>query len=178
MKAKKICILMIVALLGMTVVACRLGLDTPLGFVGYTNEEPALVAVDNGDEAPPPPPAAAPAAEGLAPEGSLTGFNCDKGDTTFAIPQGETRLVRAGCRVSGDVQIGTSPNGPFTRLYDDDGDTGLVVDMASDGYVYAPEPGGASVNSDSIQTWTVNMTRSGCTKMCKVVVAETWPLDP
>ncbi len=79
----------------------------------------------------------------------------------------QTVLVKAGCRISGDVLV------DGIKLFDDDANTGLVVDMKQDGNVTAPW--GASVNSDPAETWVKHMTISGCVGQCTNVKVVSWP---
>lgn len=60
----------------------------------------------------------------------------------FSIPKEESRLVPAGCFVSGDVRI-RNEIGEFVNWYDDDEDTALLVIINKDVEVNAPH--GASV---------------------------------
>lgn len=107
------------------------------------------------------------------PKSVIANPDCGGGLGAFTIPQGQVKLVKQGCQISGDVEIGTTEQGPFDRLYDDDANTGVVVTMLADGYVYAPY--GASVNTDSVETWKNNMMASGCLGHCLVVYELTWP---
>lgn len=65
--------------------------------------------------------------------------NCDP-----SIKKGEVMLVPKNCVVEGDVAVGTSKSGPWTKLYDSDQTTGLVVVTQTDVYVKAPYGASAS----------------------------------
>lgn len=94
---------------------------------------------------------------------------CTDDMADIAIPAGKTVSVESGCRVSGDVKV----NG--VALYDNDGSTGLLVDMTARGSVFAEW--GASVNSTSVDEWVDLMKDSGCEsgKGCSNVIVVTWP---
>ena len=94
-------------------------------------------------------------------------ITCTDGMEMLQIQPGQTVTVKSGCRVSGDIVV----NGE--TLYDDNGDSGLLVDFQQEARVFAQW--GASVNADSVDTWVQNMKNSGCTGTCSTVSVITWP---
>ena len=101
----------------------------------------------------------------------VVAYDCGSGPN-FVVQPGETKFVKSGCRISGDVAVSDSQSGDFTPLYDNEGSTGLVVDMQKDGWVFAQW--GASVNSDSTDQWVENMKLAGCEGKCLTVNVEAW----
>jgi|GEM_PF-6431425 len=94
---------------------------------------------------------------------SVTGDLCE-----MKWKPGQIRQVPAGCTVSGDVQVATGPNGPWIALYDNNQDTGLVVNFGSSLWIKAPW--GASANASPAEWWVDAMKVRGCAGSCSSVV--------
>ncbi len=92
-----------------------------------------------------------------------------------SLPKGSKALVPGGCVVSGDVEAGSSENGPFKALYDSDQTTGLVVIVKSDTWIRAPY--GASVTNAAVDDVVNAVKQTGCglPNGCRVVNTVTVP---
>lgn len=81
--------------------------------------------------------------------------NCDP-----SIEKGKSMLVPKNCVVEGDVAVGMSESGPWTKLYDNDQTTGLVVVTKADVWVKAPY--GASASGVSVSDAVSDVFDLGC----------------
>jgi hypothetical protein len=81
-------------------------------------------------------------------------------DCDPSIPKGKAMLIPANCVVEGDVAVGMSETGPWTKLYDSNQTTGLVVVTQADVWVKAPY--GASASGVSPQDAFEDVFDLGC----------------
>jgi len=118
-------------------------------------ESTAPVPAASAESITPPPPPAEPAT------------------TVVQLAAGEVKLVSAGSTVAGDIEVASEQAGPWTKLYDNDGTTGLVVVLTADSWVKAPWE--ATVSNVDPQKVAAGMKASGCGSSCASVAVVTWP---
>lgn len=114
-----------------------------------------LVTILSGDPSKAPTPGASPSATPTTTTKTTAPVNCDP-----SIEKGKSMLVPKNCVVEGDVAVGTAENGPWTKLYDNDQATGLVVVTKADVWVKAPY--GASASGVSVSDAVSDVFDLGC----------------
>ena len=77
----------------------------------------------------------------------------------------------------GDVEVSNSNNGPWTRMYDDVGSTGVLLSCPDGCWIRAPF--GANLSPRSIDDLENEMRRTGCEdhRGCEKVERKTWPIE-
>ena len=97
-------------------------------------------------------------------------------DADKHLEKNEVYQTHRGCTAKGDVEMSSSQSGPWTKLYDDKAETGLLVTCVQEP-CWVTTPFGANVTPRTVDDLKAEELRVGCGSSCKEVIVKTWPLD-